>query len=214
MFLTADDSQAIEQRVHALERAIGIEVVTMVVGKCDAYPETVWKAFALGASLTALAVAVGDTLRPEWVTSSAIVTSIVAILAIGALCALASVYIPAFARLFLRDSRAALEALQYAKVQFLDRQLFATRERTAILVLVALLERRVVIFTDTGLRDAVTVAEWDAAIARMTERLRAGAPRDALLAGLDAIGDLLSNKGIVRGDGRAFADAPIEEAGT
>jgi len=214
MYLTAADSQAILQRVHALERAIGIDVVTMVVGKCDTYPETVWKAFALGASLAALAVAVGDVLQPEWVTSGAIVTSIVAILAIGALCALASVYVPGFARLFLRDSRAALEALQCAKVQFLDRQLFATRERTAILVLVAILERRVVILTDTGLRDAVTVAEWDAVIASMTEHLRSRSPRDALLAGLDAIGDLLSGKGIVRGDGNAFADAPIEEAGT
>jgi len=174
----------------------------------------VWKAFALGAALTALAVAVGDLVRPDWVTSAAIVTSIVAILAVGALCALASVYLPGFARLFLRDSRAALEAQQYAKVQFLDRQLFATRERTAILVLVAMLERRVVILTDTGLRDAVPAAEWDAVIARMIAPLRAHAPRDALLAGLDAIGDLLSAKGIVRGDGNAFADVPVEEAGT
>lgn len=213
MYLTATDSQAIEQRVRVLERAIGVDVVTMVVGKCDTYPETVWKAFALGASLTALAVVVGDMARPDWVTSATIVTSIVAILAVGALCALASVYLPGFARLFLRDSRASLEAQQYAKAQFLDRQLFATRGRTAILVLVAMLERRVVILTDTGLRDAVSVAEWDAVIAKMTVQLRANAPREALLAGLDAIGDLLSGKGIVRGDGTAFVDAPIEETG-
>ncbi|MET0204759.1 MAG: TPM domain-containing protein [Casimicrobiaceae bacterium] len=210
MFLSAVDSQAIEQRVHALERAIGIQVVTMVVGKCDVYPETVWKAFALGSSLAALAVAVGDVLHPEWMTSTAVMSSIVSMLAIGALCALASIYIPGFARLFLRDARAAVEASQYAKVQFLDRQMFATRERTAILVLVAMLERRVVILTDTGLRDAVTVAEWDAVIATMTERLRAGAACDALLAGLDAIGNLLATKGVVRGDGNAFADVPIE----
>ena len=212
MHLTAAESQAIAERVRTLERAIGIDVVTMVVGKCDVYPETVWKAFALGASLSALVVAVGDIVRPDWVTSAAIVTSIVAVLGIGALCALASVYVPGFARLFLRDSRAALEAGQYAKVQFLDGQLFATRERTAILVLVAMLERRVVILTDTGLREAVTTAEWDAVIARMTPQLRGRAPTAALLAGLDAIGDLLSGKGIVRGDGNAFADAPIEEA--
>src|SRR4029450_12100174 len=99
MFLTAADSQAIEQRVHALERAIGIQVVTMVVDKCDVYPETVWKAFALGSSLAALGGAVGDVLQPEGVTSAAIISSIVSMLAIGALCALASVYIPGFARL-------------------------------------------------------------------------------------------------------------------
>lgn len=214
MFLTAADSQAIEERVRVLERAIGVEVVTMVVGKCDVYPETVWKAFALGSSMAALAVAIGDLLRPDWVTSTAVVTSIVAILAIGAMCALASVYVPAFARLFLRDIRATVEATQYAKVQFLERQLFATRERTAILVLVAMLERRVVIVADTGLNGKVTTAEWDAVIQKMTASLRANAPREAITAGLDAIGDLLAGKGVVRGDGNAFPDAPVEEAAT
>jgi uncharacterized membrane protein len=213
MFLTATDSQAIAERVRVLERAMGVEVVTMVVGKCDVYPETVWKAFALGASMTALVVAIGDLVRPDWVTSTAVVTSIVAILAAGALCALASVYVPGFARLFLRDLRATAEATQYAKVQFLERQLFATKERNAILVLVAMLERRVVIVADTGLNDRVTTAEWDAVIAKMTEKLRAGAAREAVTAGLDAIGDLLANKGVVRGDGNAFADAPVEEGG-
>ena len=212
MFLTPADSQAIEERVHALERAVGVEVVTMVVAKCDVYPETVWKAFALASSLAALAVAVGDMLRPDWVTSATVVTSIVAILGIGALCALAAVLVPGFARLFLRDSRAALEAAQYAKMQFLDRQLFATSQRTAILVLVAILERRVVILADTGLRSVVTAGEWDAVIATMTSQLRAGTPREALVAGLDAIGDLLSGKAVARGEANAFADAPIEDA--
>jgi putative membrane protein len=214
MHVTAADSEVIEQRVQALERAIGVEVVTMVVGKCDVYPETVWEAFALGASLTGLVVAVGEVVQPDWVTSMAVWSSIVAILGVGALCALASVYVPGFARLFLRDSRAAVEALQYAKTQFLDRQLFATQGRNAILVLVAMLERRVVILADTGLRDAVSAAEWDGVIALMSAQLRAGAPRAALLAGLDAIGDLLAGKGIVRGEGNAFADAPIEDAGS
>jgi putative membrane protein len=150
MFLTHADSQAIEQRVQALERAVGVEVVTMVVGKCDVYPETVWKAFALASSLAALAVALGDMLRPDWITSTAVLSSIVAILGIGASCALATVYIPGFARLFLRRLACALEAAQYAKVQFLERQLFATPQRTAILILVAMLERRVVILADTG----------------------------------------------------------------
>jgi hypothetical protein len=41
-----------------------------------------------------------------------------------------------------------------------------------------------------------------------------GAPRDALLAGLDAIGDLLSGKPIMRGEANAFSDGPIEDAGS
>ena len=213
MYLTPTDMQAIEARVAALEKDLGIEVVTIVVGKSDVYPETVWKAFALASSLAALAVALGDMLRPDWITGTAVLSSIVAILGSGASCALATVYIPGFARLFLRDSRAALEAAQYAKVQFLERQLFATPQRTAVLILVAMLERRVVILADVGLREHVTAAQWDGVVARMTEKLRVRATGAAVLAGLSAIGELLAGKAIARGPANLFADKPIEESG-
>jgi putative membrane protein len=213
MFLSHNDKQSIAARVADLEKALGIEVVTLVIGKADVYPETVWKAFALGAALTALAMAIGEVLRPDWVSVGAVLSAAVTILGIGALCALASVYVPGFARLFLRDSRATLEVSQYAKVQFLERELFATRERTAILVLVSILERRVVIVADTGLRAHVSTAEWNGVIARMTERLAAGEVGAAMLAGLDALQALLGPKGIARNAGNTFADGPLEERG-
>jgi len=213
MLLTANDKQSIEARVAALEKALGLQVVTIVVGKCDTYPETVWKAFALGTSLTALAVAVGEVLRPDWVSVGAVLSAAVTILAVGALCALASVYVRGFARLFLRESRATLEVSQYAKAQFLERELFATPERTAILLLVSILERRVVVLPDTALRAKVSATEWEGVIARVTERLRAGELANAVVAGLDAIEALLATKGIARGSGNTFGDAPIEEEG-
>ena len=213
MYLTPTDIQAIEASVTALERAQGVPMVTMVVGKSDVYPETVWKAFSLGSALTALAVTVGDVVRPDWVTAGAVFTAVIAILFVGAACAVATVYVPAVTRLFLRESRAALEVHQCAQVQFLQRELFATGERTAILMLVSLLERRVVILADSGLQPHVSVAEWDAVIARMSGDLRAGQVGAAMLAGLAAIGELLAGKPIARGAGNAFSDQPIEEPG-
>ena len=213
MFLTPTDMQSIEARVAALEQDLGIEVVTMVVGKSDTYPETVWKAFALGASITAFVVTAGDLIRPDWVTSGMVVSSVVTILAVGALCALADIYVPAVTRLFMRDSRATLEATQYAKAQFLERGLFATPSRTAVLLLVSLLERRVVILPDTGLRGKVSAAEWDGVISRMTPRLRAGATGEAILAGLAAIGDVASGKAIARGSVNLFPNSVIEADG-
>lgn len=212
MLLTSTEAQAIEARVKAIEADTGAEVVTLVVRKSDVYPETVWKAFALGAALTGLVFTIGDLARPDWVTTTAVLWSAVAILGAGAACALFSVASPAFARLFLRDSRAALEVSQYAKVQFLERELFATGTRCAVLLVVSLLERRVVILADTGLRTRVTAAEWDAAIARMTAPLRAGQVGAAVLAGLDGIAAALAGKSIARGPGNAFGDTPIEGA--
>ncbi len=213
MILDPTEQQAIAARVKALEAELGIEIVTLVVGRADAYPETVWKAFALGAALAALAVTVGDVLRPDWVTATAVLWSAVAILGAGALCATVSVLVPAFARLFLRDARATLEVRQYAHMQFLDRELFATPARTAVLIVVSLLERRVVVLADKGLHGCATAADWDAVIARMTGPLKARRVGDALLAGLDGTRALLSGKPIVRGTGNAFADAPVESDG-
>jgi len=212
MLLTPSEAQAIEARVKAIEAATGAEVVTLVVRKSDVYPETVWKAFALGAALTGLAITIGDLARPAWVSTTAVLGSAVAILGVGAACALLSVASPAFARLFLRDSRASLEVSQYAKAQFLERELFATPTRTAVLLVVSLLERRVVILADQGLRASVAVAEWDAAIARMTGPLQAGNVGAAVLAGLDGIAAALAGKQIPPHAGNAFGDGPIEDA--
>jgi len=209
VLLTDDEKAAIEARVAALEQALGIEVVTVVTAKSDEYPEIVWTAFAFGAAFAALFVAVADALRPEWVTSALVFSSVVAVLAVGALCALATVYVPAFARLFLRKSRAAVEVAQYANDQFLQRELFATPTRTALLVVVSLLEHRVVILPDKGLRAHASAAQWDGVIARMTPRLAAGATGAAVTAGLDAVAELLGGKPLPRGPANLFADAPV-----
>jgi uncharacterized membrane protein len=205
------DQVTIETRVGELESAFGVEVVTIVVGKSDVYPETVWKAFALGAALTGLVVAVHDLLRPAWTSTGSALWPAVAMLGIGALWALGAVFVPAFARLFLRTSRANIEVAQFADVQFLQRELFATPARNAVLILASRMEQRVVIRADTGLRDKVTVAEWDAVIARMIPALRAGTPGTAMLAGLAALRELFAAKGFTPTphDNR-LANRPIE----
>jgi putative membrane protein len=215
MFLAPAETGAIEARVAELEASCGVEVVTVIIGKADVYPETVWKAFALGAAITCLVVTLADILRPDWITSSAVLASAIAILGVGATCALLAVYVPAFARLFLRESRAALEVQQYAKVQFLEREVFATPMRTGILVLVSLLERRVVILPDKGLHARVSAVEWDTVIARMAGSLREGMTGAALLDGLAGISELLASKGFTCATAATnlFANTPIEDTG-
>lgn len=214
MFLAPTEAEAIAARVAELEASCGVDVVTMVVGKADDYPEIVWTAFALGAAMTCLVATVGDILRPDWITATTVLASAIAILGVGATCALLAVYVPAFARLFLRESRATLEVQQYAKVQFLERELFATPGRTAILLLVSLLERRVVLLPDKGLHTRVSAAEWDTVIARMTGALREGRTGAALLDGLAGLSELLASKGFTCATAAdVFANKPIEDTG-
>jgi putative membrane protein len=210
MLLTPTEAAAIEARVAKLEAERGVEVVALVTRKSDDYPEAVWKAFAFGAALAGLIVTLANLASPSWTGAAQVLTSVLAVLGAGAACAAAAIFVPAVTRLFLRESRIALETQQYAKAQFLDRELFATRERTAILLLLSLLERRVVVHADAALRTQVSAEEWDAVIARMTAPLRAGRRGEAVLAGLDAIDELLGRKGISRGSGGKFDNRPIE----
>jgi putative membrane protein len=210
MLLTSTEAAAIEARVARLEAERGIEVVTLVTRKSDDYPETVWKAFAFGAALAGLVVVLADLAHPAWAGTALVLMSVLVVLGAAVACAVAAVFVPAVTRLFLRESRVALETQQYAKAQFLDRELFATRERTAILLLVSLLERRVVVLADAALRAQVSTEDWDGVIARMAAPLRSGRRGEAVLAGLDAIDELLGRRGISRGSGAGFGDRPIE----
>ncbi len=214
MHLATADAKAIAGRVRALEDACGVEVVTLVVGKSDVYPEIVWKAFALGASLAALIATLVDAVRPDWILPGALLLQAVTILGAGAACALATLALPRFARLFLREARAALEVRQYAEVEFLSRELFATPQRTAVLILVSLLERRVVVLPDRGFQRRVGQAQWDGLVATMTAGLAMGAPGAALIAGLDRLRAIVMAAGFASTDAtNRFADAPQQGPG-
>lgn len=210
----ADGTAAsVASRVAALERARGVEVVTAAIAKSDVYMELPWRAGSLAASVTALVLAIGDVLRPEWATSTTLLLALAAVMLVGAGVALLAIFVPAFARLFLSKFRAETEVRQYAQAFFLERQLFRTRKRLGVLILVSKFEHRVEVIADIGYDGRIAPAEWGSVIPPMIPLLREGQPHEALLAGLDALDRLLEQRGFA-GDGRSsneLPDAVVEE---
>lgn len=151
---------------------------------------------------------------PQWVRSHTALIHATTILGAAAASALLAVFVPPFARLFLRATRRDLEVRQHAQSLFLTRELFKTRGRTGVLILVSLFERRVEILPDTGLRARVSEADWGSVIAQMTPRLREARPFHALQEGLATLEDLLASKGFQPGAGpNELPDPLIEERG-
>jgi putative membrane protein len=208
------EAAAIDSHVAQVEAAAGIEVVAALTRKADAYVELPWIAFALGVSLAALAGALIDLARPDWTMPHASLLAAVVILGGGAASALAAVFIPAYARLFLRPSRADIEVRQYAQAMFLERELFRTRDRTGVLLLVALFERRIEILPDVGFRDRVSAADWQNVVARMAPLLVQKRAGDALHEGLRALQEVLTGKGF-RGTDAAneLPNWPVDDGG-
>jgi putative membrane protein len=213
--VTAADLAAIEARVRAFETRTGVEAVAAVVDRSDRYHGLRWRAFAAGASLAALGIVVADVLRPDWTGAHASLVTAVTILAAGLACALLATFSRPFERLFLQRERAEAEARQRAKSLFLERELFATPDRTAVLLFASRYERVAVVMGDRGYDGRVSAAEWEGVVAAMTLPFRERDAAAAFSAGLDALEALLVEKGF-RGEGRGrnvLPDRPLAPDG-
>lgn len=203
MNLSETERRDITERAARLEARTGVQVVASVVGRCDAYPEVPWKAFALFSGLALLAAM-------PWQPGA--VAAGLTFLGAGIVAALAAVFVPPFARLFLDATRREAETRQYAAAFFLDNALSRTQRRDAVLLLVGVFERSVAILPDSGL--PLASAELQDVIARMTPRLAAGQIAPALRDGLDALEALLVAKGFVGGTSTdEIAQEVFEEKG-
>jgi uncharacterized membrane protein len=202
MSLSDTDRKEIAERAERLEARTGVQVAAAVVGRCDAYPEIPWKAFALFSGLSLLAASLW---HPDAVLGG------LTFLLGGAAAALATVFLPGFARLFLDAARREAETRQYAAAFFLANGLSRTQRRRAILLLVGVFERSVVVLPDSGL--ALAEAELQEVIARMTPQLAAGRVAPALREGLDALEALLAAKGYAGGGSDEIAQEVFEEKG-
>ena len=210
--MTAADLAAIEARIRAFEARTGVEAVAAVVDRSDRYHGLRWRAFAAGASLAALVVVVADVLRPDWTGAHASLATAVTILAAGLACALLATLSRPFERLFLQRERAEAEARQRAKSLFLERELFATPDRTAVLLFASRYERVAVVVGDRGYDGRVSAAEWEGIVAAMTPPFRNGDAAAAFTAGLGALEALVAEKGFRReGSGsNVLPDRPLE----
>ena len=182
--LTEEESSRLDSCVAEAEKQTGVQIVLAALERSDSYPELPWKAFALGASIAGLKVSLLALLSPSSFFVSSPLFLAVAVLAAGGAAALCSVFIPPFARLFLDRNRAETEVRQYAESLFLSRELFATRERTGILLLVSRFERTAVVLPDSGMKPCLSEKDIRQVTARMSGLLATHQVAAALEAGL------------------------------
>ena len=182
--LTDQERIHLDQRITEVEKGTGTQIVLAVIERSDVFAELPWKAFALGAAVSGLAAVLFSLLRPGWQSNFTVLFAVVTTLAISAACSLLCVVYPKFARLLLDAHRAEVEARQYAESLFLSRELFATRGRAGVLLLVSMFEQQVVLLPDTGLRKRLGREAQQAIVDTMTAFLATGTVSGALEKGL------------------------------
>lgn len=192
MALSEKEQQEINTLVGRFEADTGIEAVAAVIGKADAYPEIPWKAYAVGSAIGALAVVVFPFLLADWSGASTLAFHALAILGAGAVLAAAVTFAPFVARLFLDRVRAQAEARQYALGLFVEREVFRTTHRRAVLVLVTRFERVAVIIADSGLAQYAPPPELERIAISMRSVLVSQGPAAAFESAFDALRALLA----------------------
>lgn len=189
------DLEAVKRAVHEAEKRTSGEIVPFVVGASDDYPEAAWRGATFGALAGALAAALVHDLGGFWGGWFAAWVAGPTLLGCAIGFALAQ-FVPAVRPLFVDARTQELCVRRRAELAFLHEEVSSTRDRTGILILVSLLERRVVVLGDAGINAAVEQKEWDAIVAGIVAGIRAGAPARALVEGIGACGRLLERRGV------------------
>ncbi|MGB5267848.1 MAG: hypothetical protein WBN30_14745, partial [Polyangiales bacterium] len=77
---------------------------------------------------------------------------------------------------------------------------FATRERTGVLIFVALFEHRVQVLADEGIDERVAEAAWDEISSELALGIRRGTPAAALIHAVERCAALLEAHGVQGAD--------------
>jgi putative membrane protein len=194
-FFSHADLEAIRRATGEAEQRTSGEIVPVVVGACDDYEEASWKAAAFGALAVSCLVAIvhgvgGFWLDPPWLW-------ILGPPAIGAATGyLLGRILPAFRRAMISPDTLDLRVQRRARQAFLEEEVFATRERTGILIFLALFERRVVVLGDEAINRAVEQSEWQDIVDHLIKGIRSGRPGPALVDSIGECGLLLEKHGV------------------
>ena len=78
----------------------------------------------------------------------------------------------------------------------MEERVFATRDRTGVLIFVALFEHRVLVLADEGINERVDDDAWEEISDELALGLRRGTPAPALIHAVERCADLLAEHGI------------------
>jgi putative membrane protein len=205
--ITDDGEEAIRAAVEAAERDTGAEVVPWLVERCDPHPEAAWKGAAGGALLALGGAWLARHLGGGW---GGMLAWALAPTLLGAVVGFLLGGLPVATRLLVDDDVLEARVQRAAEAAFLRGELFATRERTGVLIFVALLEHRVVVLGDRGIGGRVPSEQWQGVADVVVEGVRRGETAAALARAIADCGRLLAERGVTRrtDDRNELADRP------
>ena len=182
--LTQSERDRISQAVLEAEKLTTGEIVPMIVAQSDDYPGARWRlAIVIALLFGFLAYFFLDDFDPAWILWVQIPG-----LYIGYALGNFSVVL----RPFLASSKIDEEVHQRALQAFFSRDLHATKDRTGILVMASLLERRVEILADTGINAKVSQETWQGILTELIGKIKSGELTEGICNAVRECGEVLA----------------------
>lgn len=193
-----DARERIKAAVAEAERRTAGEIVPFVVARSGRYDSAIWRGASAGALLFgALALLVAwsyDGWGLGWLYSA---WAMALVMTAGGTVGAFSARLPALTRLLAPEEEIVEQVHRRAAEAFLDEEVFDTRDRTGILILISLLEHRIEVVGDVGIDAKVEQAEWVDVVDRVRHGIREGDLAGGLVDAIGLCGELLHRRGIV-----------------
>lgn len=200
--------EAIQTATAAGESRTSGEIVPYIVDRVVDRDTARWRGATLGALGAALAAGIANAFGDFWggfglwwITLPAVVGAGLGFLVAG---------FDAVGRRLIPEDQIDRWVHLRAEAAFLEEEVFATRDRTGILVFLALFEHRAVILADEGIHRSVPKGEWQHLVDDLITGIKAGRAAAALVEAIARCGGLLEQFEVERrpDDEDELPDAP------
>jgi len=191
------DLARIEEAVKGAEEKTSGEIVPYLVEMSDTYEVAEWRAGMLCGVLALGVFAAVRQLSEVWLPLDFVEMALAGMFA-TAVGALLTHFIPTAQRFFAGKHLMEMRVRQRAAQAFIAEEVFATKDRTGILIFLSLLEHKVLVLGDSGINAKVEQPDWDGVAHTIVSGIKQGKPADGLIAAIKECGRLLAQHGVAR----------------
>ena len=196
---TDDERTHIAEHIAEVEAQTAGEVVPYIVMQSDAYPIARWRGAAIAILLgLAIASALSVTGLPADTDIWHGRVLLPVLLGLAATGAVVGSTLPPLVRTLTGADTLQRTVHHRAMQAFVDEEVFATRDRTGILMFVSLLEHRIEVIADAGISRKVDPDAWSDIASAIREGMTSGSLAQGLLDGLTRCQKILDEAGIER----------------
>jgi putative membrane protein len=201
--LNASDKQRIEAAITEAETKTAAEIVVATVARSDGYLDVrlvtaLLFGFGASAALHLLLPLVG----PGELFAVQIGLGLLAFFVSG---------LPAVLRWLVPEARKRAAVGRAAQLSFLEHAVFATRERTGVLILLSELEHNVTILGDEGIHARVAGEGWQQHVATIVTAIRSGRAAEGVCAVIAALTQVFAEIAPIRADDTNELDNRVRE---